>query len=90
VNKIKIAENRYIGENEPCFIIAEAGINHNGDILIAKKMIDKANFKNLKLKNLSQIKMRLIPIIPKEKKLQNLCTKCLKDMSSLKSNGFKL
>lgn len=33
---------RKIGENFPCFIIAEAGINHNGDLNIAKKMIDVA------------------------------------------------
>jgi sialic acid synthase SpsE len=32
--------NKEIGENNPCFIIAEIGINHNGDINIAKKMID--------------------------------------------------
>lgn len=38
---IKIG-NRNIGENYPCFIIAEVGINHNGDINIAKKMIDVA------------------------------------------------
>ncbi|MBN2144331.1 MAG: N-acetylneuraminate synthase family protein, partial [Candidatus Aureabacteria bacterium] len=25
-----------------CFIIAEAGINHNGDVKTAKKMIDAA------------------------------------------------
>lgn len=42
MNKIKINDYKYIGENEPCFIIAEAGINHNGDINIAKKMIDAA------------------------------------------------
>lgn len=42
MKKIRVTENRYIGENEPCFIIAEAGINHNGDIDIAKKMIDAA------------------------------------------------
>ena len=29
-----------VGDNEPCFIIAEIGINHNGDIEIAKKLID--------------------------------------------------
>ena len=34
--------DRFIGNNSPCFIIAEAGINHNGDIEIAKKMIDAA------------------------------------------------
>lgn len=42
MQRIKITPNRYIGENEPCFIIAEAGINHNGDINIAKKMVDEA------------------------------------------------
>lgn len=39
--EINIA-SRKIGENNPCFIIAEAGVNHNGDILLAKKMIDCA------------------------------------------------
>lgn len=37
----KIA-NRLIGEGAPCFIIAEAGVNHNGDIKLAKKLIDVA------------------------------------------------
>ncbi len=37
--KIKIDE-KFIGEKEPIFIIAEAGVNHNGDINIAKKLID--------------------------------------------------
>jgi len=35
-------DDRIIGNNAPCFIIAEAGVNHNGDIEIAKKMIDVA------------------------------------------------
>jgi N,N'-diacetyllegionaminate synthase len=34
--------NRMIGENQPCFIIAEAGVNHNGDIKLAKKLVDTA------------------------------------------------
>lgn len=38
---IKIAD-KIIGENQPCFIIAEAGVNHNGDIEKAKKLIDVA------------------------------------------------
>ena len=37
--KVKIGD-RYIGEEEPCFIIAEAGINHNGSVDLAKKLID--------------------------------------------------
>jgi len=39
--KVKIG-NRYVGDGEPCFIIAEIGINHNGDLSIAKKMIEAA------------------------------------------------
>ena len=29
-------------DNSPCFIIAEAGVNHNGDISLAKQLIDIA------------------------------------------------
>lgn len=29
----------YVGDRHPCFIIAEIGINHNGDISLAKKLI---------------------------------------------------
>jgi len=35
-------ENRIIGKNEPAFIIGEIGINHNGSLEIAKKLIDVA------------------------------------------------
>lgn len=31
-----------VGDGHPCYIIAEIGINHNGDIEIAKKLIDLA------------------------------------------------
>jgi len=39
---LKITEKRYIGDNYPCFIVAEIGQNHNGDMEIAKKLIDMA------------------------------------------------
>ena len=39
--KVKIG-NKLIGEEEPCFIIAEAGVNHNGSVEQAKKLIDAA------------------------------------------------
>lgn len=38
---IKIA-NKQIGKGCPCFIIAEAGVNHDGDFKKAKKLIDLA------------------------------------------------
>ncbi|HEY7531973.1 MAG TPA: N-acetylneuraminate synthase family protein, partial [Nitrospiraceae bacterium] len=31
-----------IGDGHPCFIVAEIGINHNGNVEIAKKLIDTA------------------------------------------------
>jgi len=34
--------NRSIGADRPCFIVAEIGINHNGDVELAKKLIDVA------------------------------------------------
>ena len=34
--------NKLVGDNQPCFIIAEIGINHNGSVDLAKQMIDIA------------------------------------------------
>lgn len=34
--------NKLIGEKQSCYIIAEVGINHNGSLDIAKKLIDAA------------------------------------------------
>ena len=39
--KVKFS-NTYIGDEEEVFIIAEIGVNHNGDINLAKKMIKEA------------------------------------------------
>lgn len=33
---------RYVGPGYPCFIIAEAGVNHNGDLSIARHLVDVA------------------------------------------------
>ena len=40
-NEVSIG-NRTVGEGHPCFVVAEIGINHNGDLGIAKKLIDAA------------------------------------------------
>ncbi|MFN2282234.1 MAG: N-acetylneuraminate synthase family protein, partial [Anaerolineales bacterium] len=34
--------NRLVGDGHPVYITAEIGINHNGDINIAKELIDAA------------------------------------------------
>ena len=41
MDKISI-ENREIGEGQPCFVIAEVGVNHNGDPELAMKMVEAA------------------------------------------------
>ena len=41
VREIKIG-SQMVGDGHPVFIIAEIGINHNGDVDIAKKLIDAA------------------------------------------------
>ena len=33
---------RFVGDGHPCFVLAEIGINHNGDTEIAQKLIDIA------------------------------------------------
>jgi len=34
--------NRMVGDGQPAYVIAEIGINHNGDLEVAKQMIDAA------------------------------------------------
>ena len=41
MKRVKI-NGRLVGEEKPCFVIAEAGINHNGDIGLAKRLVDVA------------------------------------------------
>lgn len=41
MNRIKIGK-KFIGGDNPVYIIAEAGSNHNGDFKLAKKLIDTA------------------------------------------------
>jgi YrbI family 3-deoxy-D-manno-octulosonate 8-phosphate phosphatase len=40
--EITLSNGRIIGEDQPCYIIAEIGINHNGSLDIAKQLIDEA------------------------------------------------
>lgn len=38
---MKLAD-RLIGAGQPCFVIAEAGVNHNGDVKLARRLVDAA------------------------------------------------
>jgi N-acetylneuraminate synthase/N,N'-diacetyllegionaminate synthase len=59
MKRVKIA-HKIVGEESPVFIIAEAGVNHNGDIRRALALIDKAaeagadavKFQNFKAENI--------------------------------------
>ena len=46
-NNIQIG-NLKIGNEEPAFVIAKAGVNHNGDIELAKQLVLEAKRCNAK------------------------------------------
>ena len=37
-----LVDDQRIGPGEPCFVIAEAGVNHNGDLTIAHRLVEEA------------------------------------------------
>jgi sialic acid synthase SpsE len=37
-----ILSGRTLGKGEPVFVIAEAGVNHNGDVALARRLVDTA------------------------------------------------
>jgi N-acetylneuraminate synthase len=41
MSEIKLGDT-LVGEGHPCYVIAEIGINHNGNVEVAKKLIDAA------------------------------------------------
>ena len=41
-SKVLDIAGRKVGSGQPCFIIAEAGVNHNGDLSLAKQLVDVA------------------------------------------------
>ena len=43
MSKVVHIAGRAVGAGEPCYIIAEAGVNHNGDIGMALELIDVAS-----------------------------------------------
>ena len=42
MNRVKLTKSRHVGSEDPPYIIAEIGSNHNGDMDLAKKLIDAA------------------------------------------------
>ena len=70
--KIKIAE-KFVGDNQPTFVIAEAGINHNGSLKLAKKLVSEAKkagadaikFQTFKASDLASIKSKYFNLFKK-------------------------
>src|ERR1700722_9857390 len=42
VSSLLTIGNRQVGPGQPVYVIAEIGINHNGDLEVARKLIDVA------------------------------------------------
>ena len=42
MNKIQLTNDRWVGEGNPPFIVAEIGLNHMVDVDLAQKLIKKA------------------------------------------------
>jgi N-acetylneuraminate synthase len=38
-----LLESHKVGPGQPCFIVAEAGVNHNGDLELARRLVDAAS-----------------------------------------------
>jgi N-acetylneuraminate synthase/N,N'-diacetyllegionaminate synthase len=65
MKKIKIG-NKLINESKSCFIIAEIGVNHNGSLKLAKRLVDEAKrsgadavkFQVFKVENLVMVRTK--------------------------------
>lgn len=70
--EIKIAD-RFVGDNYPTFVIAEAGINHNGSLKLAKKLVfaakkagaDAIKFQTFKAHDLASMESKYYNIFKK-------------------------
>ena len=71
-------DNKVIGRSQPCYVIAEIGINHNGSLSIAKKLIDVAVNAGA-----SAVKFQ-------KRSLKDLYKKDVLDDPNLESQGFEI
>ena len=78
VHEIFELDGTQIGRDKPCYIIAEIGINHNGDIEIAKKLIDSA------------IQIGANAVKFQKRNLESIYQKELLDQPSLDSQGTEI
>ena len=41
MKNVTLSSGKVIGKGQPCYIIAEIGINHNGSLDVAKQLVDE-------------------------------------------------
>ena len=58
--------NKYVGEGHPCFVVAEIGINHNGSVELAKKLIDVASLAGC---DAVKFQKRTVPVVYRAEEL---------------------
>jgi N-acetylneuraminate synthase/N,N'-diacetyllegionaminate synthase len=76
VSKVRIGD-RLIGKGEPVFVVAEAGVNHNGKVDLGKKLVDAA-----KASGADAVKFQTF-------KAQQLVTKTAEKAKYQKQSGLK-
>ena len=95
MNQIKI-KGRKIGIDEPVFVIAEAGINHNGSLSLAKKLVNvakKAGVDCIKIQTHiteeEMIKTKILPGKISKKPLWDIIKNCeLTEKEELELNEY--
>ncbi len=71
-------ENKIIGKNHPCYIIAEIGVNHNGNLELAKKLID------------ASVDCNVDAVKFQKRNLKSLYRKTALDNPNSESQGFEI
>ena len=77
-DKIIKIDNQEIGSSKPCYIIAEIGVNHNGKLSLAKKLIDAAIESG---SNAVKFQKRSLPDLYRKEALDN---------PNIESQGFEI
>jgi len=75
MKEVKIG-SKYVGDDHPCYIVAEIGSNHNGELEIAKKLIEAA------------VECEANAVKFQKRNLSSLMTKELKNQPYLKYDSF--
>ena len=86
MNRIQVGPNRWIGEGEEPYVIAEIGINHNGSFDLCKKMIDSAQKRWADIKSEENLlPLSNVSVVEKKENLKSLLEDIRENIESLLS-----